>query len=241
MDREPTTVQKDTHDRPRDAVNLRPAGAPVAELLEAQPPSSAHARADNFIGVVPKHQPLFDALNPGLHGGVRVVGQTHGTAGRDTPTRLGAHGVRSARSDTLHGGGRNTHARRPKAGARPKVGAVETGSLFGVTAKTASLSPRFAALHRRFLITPTARLEPPPVSTPRSRALLVTPKWIRSSISPLQSEVSVSTSEQQVVDLGEMTTLCLSQTNVMISAAATISLITAVWRPTAHCARPCTF
>ena len=65
---------KDTHDRPHRASNLNPARAPVAELLEAQQPSSAHARADQFISVVQKHQPLLVALNPGKDGWVSIVG-----------------------------------------------------------------------------------------------------------------------------------------------------------------------
>ena len=81
---------------------------------------------------------------------------------------------------------------------------------------TASLLLRFAALHRRLLITPTDRLEPPPASTRKSRVLLVTPTLIPSSSSPLRSNTSVSTLEQHVVDLGEMTRLSLSQANVMI-------------------------
>ena len=40
-----------------------------------------------------------------------------------------------------------------------------------------------------------------------------------------------------MVDLGEMSRLNLSQAKVMISAASTICLITAVWRPTAHCVK----
>ena len=60
---EPASVKVDTHDRPHGATNLRPAGAPVAELLE--PPSSAHARADKLISTVP----LLDALNPACTAG----------------------------------------------------------------------------------------------------------------------------------------------------------------------------
>ena len=63
--REPTSVN--THDRRRRATSLHPAGAPVAEPLEAQPPSSAYARADN-ISALRKHQPLLGALHHCLHG-----------------------------------------------------------------------------------------------------------------------------------------------------------------------------
>ena len=50
MESEPaTSIKEDTHDRPHGATNLHRTGAPVAEHLEAEPPSSAHARADIFI------------------------------------------------------------------------------------------------------------------------------------------------------------------------------------------------
>ena len=77
VEREPTSVEKDTHERPQRATNLHPAGAPVAELLEAQHPSSAHMRAEKFISSVPKHQPLLDALDHGQHSWVSDVGQTN--------------------------------------------------------------------------------------------------------------------------------------------------------------------
>ena len=43
------------------------------------------------------------------------------------------HGIRSSRSDTLHGGRRSAHARSSEAGAWPDVGTLESGSFLGVT------------------------------------------------------------------------------------------------------------
>ena len=48
---ESTSVKQDTHD-PHGTTNPHP-GTPVMELLEVQPPGSAHARAKKFFGVVP--------------------------------------------------------------------------------------------------------------------------------------------------------------------------------------------
>ena len=48
---ESASVKQDTHD-PRGTTNPHP-GTPVMELLEVQPPGSAHARAEKFFGVVP--------------------------------------------------------------------------------------------------------------------------------------------------------------------------------------------
>ena len=80
--REPICVKKNTPDPPHGTTSLNPTGAPVAELLEAEPPSSAHARADIFIRLLPKHQPLLDALHPCLHGWVGIAGQTYGNTVR---------------------------------------------------------------------------------------------------------------------------------------------------------------
>ena len=113
--RKPTSVKKNTPDRPHGTTSLHPTGAPIAELLEAEPPSSAHARADIFIRLLPKHQPLLDALYPCLQGWVGIAGQTYGNTVHGTSTRLRTDGIRSARSDTLHGGKRSTRA-RSKAG-----------------------------------------------------------------------------------------------------------------------------
>ena len=44
-------------------------------------------------------QPLLDALNPGLHGGVRITRQTSGNTGRDTYLTGDTR-----QSDTLHDG-----------------------------------------------------------------------------------------------------------------------------------------
>ena len=160
MEREPASVKKDTHDCPHGATNLHPTGTPFAELLEGEPPSSAQARADKFI------RALFDALDPGLHSGVRIVGQTNGKAGRDTRARLGTHGIRSERSDALHGGWRNTHAPQPQKPEHGQILELWRAAAFSVWRRlTASLLLRFAALHRRSLMTPTARLAPPGVDS----------------------------------------------------------------------------
>ena len=50
VQREPSSVEQDTHDRPHGAKHVHPAGTPFAELPEAQPPSSAHARAKKLVG-----------------------------------------------------------------------------------------------------------------------------------------------------------------------------------------------
>ena len=100
-----------------------------------------------------KNQPLFDALNPGLHDGVRTVGQTNGNARRDTHARLGAHDVRSARSDALHGGRCEAHARRSKAGTWRNSGAVEAGPFFVrkiLTANDTESSTTFRSLAKAF-------------------------------------------------------------------------------------------
>ena len=96
-----------------------------------------------------QNQPLFDALNPGLHDGVSIVGQTNGNAKRDTHARLGAHDVRSARSDALHGGRCEAHARRSKAGTWRNSGAVESGPFF-VKKCDGESSQTFRSLEKEF-------------------------------------------------------------------------------------------
>ena len=154
----------------------------------------------------------------------------------DTSTRLETHGVRSARSDALHGGGAMAIPAAPKLAHGKMLVLWRLDAFLLCHRMTASLLLRFAACTG--VSSPlTERLEPPPVSTPKSRFLLVTPTLIPSSSSPLRSNASVLTLEYHMVDLGEMTWLSLSQANVMISAASTICLVTSVWRPTAHGAR----
>ena len=51
VERESASVKQDTHD-PHGTTNPHP-GTPVMELLEVQPPGSAHARAKKFFEVVP--------------------------------------------------------------------------------------------------------------------------------------------------------------------------------------------
>ena len=112
----------------------------------------------------------------------------------------------------------------------------------GVTANDTECR-RFVSqpLQRRFLMTPTARLAPfLPSPNPDRGVLLVTQKGMPNSSSPLRKRVSVFPSEHQRVDLGEMTRLNLPQAKVMISTASIISLITTVWRSTAHCAKSST-
>ena len=58
----PFRITKNTLDRPHQATNLHPAGAPVTELFEAQTPSSAHAHADKFISVVQKKKKTSHCL-----------------------------------------------------------------------------------------------------------------------------------------------------------------------------------
>ena len=72
--------------------------------------------------ILPDDNPLFDTLDPSLHGGVSIVVQTNRSAGRDTPAGLGRHGIRSARSAALDGGGRDARVRWPKTATRPVNG-----------------------------------------------------------------------------------------------------------------------
>ena len=153
VERESTNVKKDTHDHAHRAANVHPAGAPVAELLEAQPPSSAQARADTFIGVVPKHQPLLDAFNPGQHSRVPFVVAPIAMLEVTHLPDLG-HTASAAR-DLIPC--MVESAIPTPAGARPAIGAVETGSFFGVMANDSESLATFCSL-----VTPTARLAPPP-------------------------------------------------------------------------------
>ena len=216
--REPTSVIEHTHDRPHGATRSFRRGA-----VEAQPPSSAHSGDDKFVSAVPKHQPLRETLDPGLHGWVRIMEQAMTMLDVTHLPDLGP------RPDTLQGGRRNLHSRNSKASAWPDVGTVESGSFLGVTTDDSEPFATFRSLAQAFSHhTNSTSCASSRVSTPRSRVRLVTPKWIPSSSRPLRRRGSVSTSERQMVDLGEMTKLSLSQAKEMISAASTISLITAV-------------
>ena len=127
-------------------------------------------------------------------------------------TRLRTDGIRSARSDALHSGWRNAPSRSTKAAA---------WSVCYVSRPCTVVSSQ---LQPHVLIHLPHRL-------PNRGS---SPTLIPSSSSPLRSSASVSALEQHMVDLGEMTRPSLSQADVMISAASTLCLITAIRRPTAH-------
>ena len=57
---------------------------------------------------------MLDTFDPCLHSRVRIIRQTDSNPGSDTSTRLRTDGIRSARSDALHGGWRSVHSRSTK-------------------------------------------------------------------------------------------------------------------------------
>ena len=69
---------------------------------------------------------LFDALNPGLHGGVRSVGQTNVDVRRDTPLGHTASAARDLMPCMVQGA-------MPVPAVPTNIGAVEAGRFLGVT------------------------------------------------------------------------------------------------------------
>ena len=116
----------------------------------------------------------------------------------------------------------------PKAGVRPDVGAVESGSSRGVPTDDSESFALFRGLTQAFpynsnRTSSSASHVDSQVAGPSVDADM-DPKFQQ----PPWKKILILTSEQQIVDLGEVTRFHLSQAYVMISAASTICLITAV-------------
>ena len=114
------------------------------------------------------------------------------------------------RSDALHGGGRQADARRSKAGARPDVGAVESGSFLGVTTDDTESFATFRCLAEAFSHHANSTSGGSSRIDSQVAGFSCDTEMDPQLQQPLfEVGVSVLTSEQQIVDLGKMARLNL--------------------------------